>query len=89
MNIKDQVAAKAANTSAPKLVMYLLPSINCKVVSPSGQVLISTDGLVEVNADLQPELYAEMEDMVASGNCMHYTQDVPLNKLQQVPAESM
>ena len=89
MNIKDQIAAKAVSTAEPKRVMYMLPSINCKVISPSGQVLVSTDGLIEVNVDAQPELYAELEEMVAIGNCMHYKPNMPLNAAQVLPAESI
>ena len=89
MNIKDQIAAKAANTTEQKLAMYLLPSINCKVISPNGAVLLSTDGIVEVDIVGQPELYEEMENMVAIGNCSHYSQHAKLSAAQTVPAESI
>lgn len=48
-------------------------------------MLISRDGLVEVDIELQPELYEEMEQMLAIGNCSLYSSDAPLTAAQALP----
>lgn len=70
MSALDKIAAAKAQPAVKKI--YLLPSINCRVVSPTGQQFVSNDGIVEVDSAVQPELFEHMEAMLAVGNCTVY-----------------